>query len=705
MANMAPAAWVLAAPNASAEEGSLVRLFRNTHPDANNPNYDFGPVDSGAFIEHMQLVLKRSPALEAAVEAQIDALHEPRSPLYHQWLTASQFGSQYGVPDADVARVSAWLLSHGFRVDSVPVSRMFIEFSGTAGQIAKAFHTEIHRLRVRGKWHVANVIDPSIPAAIADRVVGIHALHDFMPHPLYRRRGAAKRDHTTGAWSLPGTSPHFTFAPLGATFYGVAPADFATIYDLNPLFAEGNRGAGQEIAVVEDTNLKNPSDVATFRSAFGLSTFAGTFAQVTPAGSTACDNAGVNDDEGEAALDAEWAGAAAPDAAIEIASCADAPTVFGGLIAIQNLINGASPPQIISVSYGECEADNGASANQSYVNAYQQAAAEGISVFVSAGDAGAAECDIRDAVATHGIAANGMASTPYNVAVGGTDFMDAYNSASSGPPLAAYWNSTNAANFGSALSYIPEIPWNDSCASQLIYGLHAFALPYGIAGFCSSTLAQEDAYVNTASGTGAPSAYSPQPAWQTGAVGLPTKSGGPRYLPDVSLFAGNGVWGHFYVYCMTDAAEGGAPCNYTNNADIEALAAGGTSFSAPALAGIQALVDQHAGGAQGNPNATYYKLAAAEYGVEGSSRCNSSEGAPTSPVLPDPTCIFHDITQGDGDIPCTGTADCFGSSSSTINGALSTSSASLAPAYPAATGWDFATGLGSIDAYNLVTRW
>ena len=176
--------------------------------------------------------------------------------------------------------------------------------------------------------------------------------------------------------------------------------NLATIYNLNPAFAAGYTGAGQTVAVIEDTNLKNASDVATFRSSFGLSGYTGTFSQVNPTGSATCNSPGINGAEGEAALDAEWAGAAAPNAAIVLESCADTATVFGGLIAVQNLINGTSPPPIMSISYGECEPENGAAANASYVSAYQQAASEGVSVFVSAGDSGAASCDQDQTSAT-----------------------------------------------------------------------------------------------------------------------------------------------------------------------------------------------------------------------------------------------------------------------------------------------------------------
>jgi len=756
--------------------GPLITLPGNTHPSA-TPGHLLGPVDDGLFLEHMQLVLRRSPEQEAALEAQIDALHDKTSPQFHQWLTIDQFASQYGVAQADIDVVTGWLRAHGLRVDSVPPSRMFIEFSGTAAQISEAFHTEIDHLVVDGVPHFANVRDPQIPAELAKAVVGVHALHDFMPHPMRKDRGQARRDHVTGAWSLVKPSPDFSIGPYGGecaqnsdctsgtcntvtgvctctannqctatlsgaaascnvasktcvqcqsnadcfgpstcntatkvceqTFYALGPADFATIYNLNPLFAAGTTGAGETVVVIEDTLIKNPADVTTFRTAFGLTGYGGTFSQMTATGTTACANSGVNGAESEAALDAEWAGASAPGAAIVLASCRDSATMFGGLIALENLINGANPPAVVSISYGECEAFNGAAANASYVNAYQQAVARGVSVFVSSGDEGAASCDANASVATHGIAVSGFASTPYNVAVGGTDFMDYRDSQFGGPPVTTYWNAGNTASFGSALSYVPEIPWNDSCASQLVYSTPSIALgtytqSYGASGFCNSAIGKAD-FRTTASGSGGPSNYSAQPSWQTGVVGLPSKSGGRRVLPDVSLFAANGVFGHFLVACMSDAAEGGGPCTFGSDADTLLQAGGGTSFAAPAMAGIQALIDQKMGAAQGNPNYTYYKLAAAEQGARGTTRCNSTGGTEAAPLLPDPGCIFNDVTQGDIDLNCTG-ANCFGAAGAN-QGALSTSTTTYAPAYAAGTGWDYATGLGSVNATNLVNAW
>jgi subtilase family serine protease len=187
-------------------------------------------------------------------------------------------------------------------------------------------------------------------------------------------------------------------------------------------------------------------------------------------------------------------------------------------------------------------------------------------------------------------------------------------------------------------------------------------------------------------------------------AGLPND--GVRDIPDVSLFAANGLWGHYYVFCWTDIANGGAPCL---GAPSGWAGAGGTSFAAPILAGIQALVNQKQGSAQGNPNYVYYKLAAQEYGAQGSSTCDSSNG-PSSTASS--SCIFHDVTSGDIEVNCAGSANCYGYVANqrgrlfgTPDGALSVLKTSLEPAFAAATGWDFATGIGTVDAYNLVMNW
>ncbi|MEI9988009.1 MAG: S53 family peptidase [Aliidongia sp.] len=671
------------------DERQTVELTGNLRPEATVQN-DRGLVADSLTLDHMQLLLKRPAETEAALVQFIDLLHNPGSPYFHRWLTAEEFGADFGPAAGDIQAVRTWLEAHGFTVNGVQTSGMVVDFSGTAGQIREAFRSEIHRLDVGGVPHIANMSDPRIPAALAPVVKGVVSLHDFRPHTNYRPRS------------------EYTFSSGGSTFQALVPADLATIYNLNPLFTAGISGQGQTVVVIEDTNVFSTADWTTFRSTFGLSGFtSGSFTQVHPApptGPNNCTNPGVvAGNEGEAELDAEWASASAPSAAIELASCKDTSTTFGGLIALQNLVNAGSPPAIVSISYGECEAENGATANAAFNSVYQQAVTLGVSVFVSAGDEGAASCDADQTKATHGIGVSGFASTPYNVAVGGTDFSDTFSGTQQ---HLLERDQHRDLRLGEIL--YPGDSWNDSCASVLIATTEGFSTTYGTSGFCNSTTGRAD-FLTTASGSGGPSGCATgtpstsgvvsgscagyaKPSWQS-LVGVPAD--GVRDLPDVSLFAANGVWGHYYVYCDSDTHDGGAVCT---GAPSGWSGAGGTSFSSPILAGIQALVNQKTGARQGNPNPVYYALAAAEYGSGGSSSCNSSNGNTVGS-----SCIFYDVTLGDMDVNCTGTHSCYRPSGT--NGVLSTSTSSYLKAYGTGTGWDFATGIGTLNAANLVNNW
>lgn len=667
-------------------ESRLVTLAGNTRPEANAKN-DLGPLADDTAVGHMMLQLKRASESEQAVRQLIAELHDPRSPSFHHWLTAADFGNEYGAADSDIETITAWLESHGFVINSVYPSRLLIDFSGNAGQVRDAFHSTIHRVRVNGVEHIANFSDPQIPAALAPAISGVLSLNDFRPHKM--------------------SLPKYTFNYQGQTFYAVVPADLATIYDFNPLFSKGTTGAGQTIVVLEDTDLYSNDDWTTFRKTFGLSQYtSGSIAALHPAppsGANNCDAPGVNSDDVEAILDAEWASAAAPGAAVVVAACGEINSITSGLmIAMENLVNSSKPPAILSLSYGICEAFNGASLNASINSLYQQAVAEGISVFVAAGDEGAASCDSGGTNATHGIGVSGFASTQYNVAVGGTDFSDVFNNTAS-----TYWSKTNSANYGSALSYIPEIPWNDSCAGSLITSFLGYPTPYGPDGLCASSTAIQMGLLGVIAGSGGPSncatgvpatsgvsngscqGYA-KPAWQIGLSGIPNDS--LRDIPDVSMFASNGFWTHYAVICFTDPSNGGLPCT---GAPSTWAGVGGTSLATPIMAGIQALVNETTGSSQGNPNYVYYALAA---GTAGSS-------------------VFHSITSGDITVNCGGNLNCYGSLGTTdygrngrtfgttYGGALSVYNTQFTPAYAAAPSWNLATGIGSVDAYQLVTNW
>jgi subtilase family serine protease len=671
---------------AAVSDAHTVSLSGNTRPEVTTAK-DLGPVADSMALTHMQLLLRRPPATEAAFTSLIDDLHNPHAPSFHHWLTAAQVGAGFGPNPADIEAVVTWLQGHGFTVGAVPPSRMMIDFSGTAGQVREAFGTAIHALDVKGVRHIANMTDPKVPAALAGVVQGVVSLHDFRPHPLYKPR------------------PSYTFGTSSKT-YAVAPADLATIYNLTPLFTAGITGTGQTVVLIEDTNVYNTANWKTFRKTFGLSKYTGgKLTQVHPApvkGGSNCGNPGVlPGNEVEATLDVEWASAAAPNATMELASCTDTETTFGGLIAVQNLIDATTPPTIISISYGECEPYNGAAANAAYNTTYEQAVSEGVSVFVASGDSAAASCDDGNTAATHGITVSAFTSTPYNVSVGGTDFGDFFAN-----DISTYWASTNSKTYGSALSYIPEIPWNDSCAGALVTAYLGESEPYGSSGTCNNS--NYSGLVDTIGGSGGPSGCATgapsvagvvsgtckgyaKPSWQS-IVGNPSDK--VRDIPDVALFASNGFLSHYYIFCDTDGSDGvscsGKPDTWSG--------AGGTSFASPIMAAIQALVNEKQGGAQGNPNTVYYALAKTEYGKSGSTNCNSTLGNGVAS-----TCIFYDVTKGDMDLPCEGKYDCYLPSGT--YGVLSTSTKKDAIAYGTGVGWDFSTGIGSVNATNLVNNW
>jgi subtilase family serine protease len=665
------------------DESQLVRLAHNTRPEANAKN-DRGAEPDGFLMDHMLLQLKRDPQVEREFAAYIETLTDKSSPNFRHWMMADEQGEKYGLDQQDIDTVTAWLQTHGFTVGYVYPNRMVIDFSGTAGQIREAFHTEIHQLEVRGESHYANMSDPKIPAALAPAIEGIVSMNNFKPHPMIERRQPAE----------------YTFAGCGGDCFAMVPADFQTVYNVTPLLKAGLTGKGMTVVVVEDTNSFS-NDWATYQSTFGLKSYGGTLTTVHPDKNGNCTNPGVNGADVEADLDVEMVTAIAPAAHVELASCTDTAT-FGGLLAIENLISAGSPPPIISMSYGVCEVVSGAAQNAAFNTAFQSAAAAGVSMFVSAGDNGSSLCardfSVGNTKAVSGIGVTGWGESIYNVAVGGTDFEDVYNANEGGKPLSTYWNSTNTSTFGSAKSYIPEIPWNGSCAGYLLYHIEGFTSPFGASGFCNSTTGQN--FLSTGAGSGGPSncakgagnsslatvedtsctGYA-KPTWQQGIFGNPAD--GVRDVPDVSLFASAGSpWSHYIVECFSDVSNGGTPCT---GAPSGWFGVGGTSASAPMLAAMQAIVDEKWNIRAGNPNPTYYAIAKTEFGAAGNKNCYSINQ--TSAAT---TCTFYDITQGDNDVDCVynGTAflaDCH--ATATTVGALGTQAISSLTLKAGGTGY------------------
>ncbi|WP_109125271.1 protease pro-enzyme activation domain-containing protein [Dyella sp. C11] len=666
---------------------------------------DAGALPSTQTLRNVTVLLKRSDAKQTEFNAYIQALTNPSSPYFHHWLTPAQIGDMFGPAQADIGQVKNWLQGQGLRVTSVSPTGMMIHFSGTSAAISGAFHTSLHRYVVNGEVHFSNSGPLQLPAALATVVAGVSSLNNFFPKPQHVDVATVMKDKKTGRWSkVTSTNASHQFTVPGGTLdpnitYDVAPQDFNAIYNVAPLWNQSTpvRGAGQTVAVLERTDVL-PADVRTFRSAFLPANALGNVSYIHPlqgAGDASCPDPGLNGDEGEAALDTEWAGAAAPDANIVFASCDDSQSpTFGPFTAAENLLSGYSGtiPSVFSLSYGECEVDgllDGTVLNAAEL--WQQAAAQGVTVFVSSGDSGSAGCNDNQAAANFGISVNGMASTPFNVAVGGTDFNDFSN-------YSRYWTSTNLALGQSAVGYIPEMTWNDSCASSVVVGVLGYT--DGVQA-CNSAVGQQ--LLTTRGGSGGPSSYWNLPLAQVGVYGATDE--GTRTLPDVSLFAANGLFGHALVFCMSDATQSGTPCVYSNPDNVLYNSAGGTSFAAPAMAGVQALINQATGQSNGNMLPVLYNLGTKQYGTIGApntaliSACNSSNGTAVSSA-----CVFNNVTVGNNDAPCYGgTSDCFNSRSAQPFGVLSAGGFdSLDPAWNATPGYSMATGLGSVNVANLV---
>jgi subtilase family serine protease len=684
--------------SAAVDNTKLTMLRGNTHPLA-RAEFDRGPAPASLPMDHMLLVLTRSPQQEAALETLMAQQQDRTSPNYHKWLTPEQFGQQFGPSDQDIQTITSWLQSQGFQVNQVANGRTTIDFSGTAGAVQQAFHTAIHSyVLANGEQHWANSSDPQIPVALAPVVAGVNSMNNFRRRPMSHSVGVFRRTNADG--KVTRISPQFTYAPPGGgcnsngDCYAVTPGDFAKIYNV----PSSVTGTGQVIGIVSDSDI-NATDLANFRSIFGLP--AANFQQIetTPASDPGIQAAV---DEGEAVLDAEWSGAVAPGAQIDLVVSPTTNTTFGGDTSAQYIINN-NLATILGYSYGTCELDLGTAGNMFYQQLWSQAASQGITVVVATGDNGSAACEnpnpndlVTAQPATTGLAVNGISSTPYNIAVGGTDFNDAFNPAT-------YWSTTNSGAGASVVSYIPEVAYNDSCTNPIlasVSGLSSvaetncnnaalidfsgenFIASFGGGGGASNCTTSSTTATTLGPVSSCGGGYA-KPTWQTG-PGVP--SDGKRDVPDVSLFAGDGSIQNFYIVCQSDQV-GNAGCNL-NSPYQDFVGEGGTSVSTEAFAGVMALINQKNGYTKGsgNFNATLYALAA----EQNDANCNAS-GTPAS------SCIFNDVTSGTIAMPCAkGSPNCTVTFSSDTIGVLS--------GYSAGTGYDLATGLGSMNVGNLVNN-
>jgi len=550
-----------------------------------NPRIDkvtsSGPVEDTMSVSGMSFRFRPTERQSAELERLLEDQQDPNSPLYHAWLTPEEYGERFGLSQEDFDKVADWVASQGFQVDFAAKSRTHITFSGTAAQVRKAFGTDLHHYQINGRTHYANTQEISIPAQLEPLVYSLIGLDDF---------------------------PNVNKLPLrpqvssGDGSHAITPGDLAVIYNLAPLFKKGITGTGQRIAVAGESAI-NLQDIRDFRMLAGLPSSEPKVLLIP--GSA---DPGFNDSEGEALLDVEYAGGGAPGATIVYVYAK------GVIQALQYAVEQNVAP-VLSLSFGICEIDR-QSGWSWYKNLAQQAVAQGITWVASTGDTGAAACENqnKDQIGISGVAINTPASVPEVTAVGGTTFAEG---------TGKYWSSTNQADLTSALSYIPEVGWNDTAPGTFLN-----------------------------SGGGGISSVFTRPAWQTG-PGVPNDNA--RHTPDVA-FTASGVHDP-YLIVQTGTI----------------VPTGGTSAGTPFFAGILALLNQYVvdSGVQarpglGNINPRLYQLAQTTRGV------------------------FHDITAGNNIVPCkTGTPDC-------TTGKYG---------YNAGPGYDHVTGLGSIDAANLLENW
>ena len=582
---------------------------RRVHPLA-RPELDRGPLDPAKPMVNLSMVFKLSPEQLADREALKAAQLEPGSPSYHRWLTPEQYAARFGAKPADIERARTWLASQGLEVHEASPLGTRVTFSGSVASVQSALRAPMRRYEVAGEMHYAMSAPPRVPAELADAVLDVTNTHDFFPRPSSPSTSRTP-DYTTGAKT------------------GFSPIDWANVYDVARAYSPGIGGraidgTGVTIAVVGLASIAQ-SDIDAWRTRFSLPSSAVTQTLVPNTGSA---QAGSGGSGFQGVLDVEWAGGIAKGALLDY--------VFNGAndgnvddATYYAIDNNLAP--VISTSWGGCDGtylQSGMTAgDQNVIDVFGSAAnVLGITLVAAAGDSGATGCIDTG---LPGLYVGTPAAFPGVTAVGGTQFPT--GSLTGSPYFTAY--------------SAQETTWNEAHVGT--------GTP------------------NIAAGGGGISVLFSRPSYQSGVptcamVGSFPISGvtaaNMRQVPDVAFTSGS-VSNPLFMECTVDSAT--QDCSATGG-NPTMNPAGGTSFAAPAFAGVVALMEQLAGGRLGNINPMLYTVSAA---------------APTA---------FHDITTGNNEISCASPADP-GCGGGNLYG------------YAATAGYDCATGLGSLDAYNFLS--
>jgi hypothetical protein len=629
----------------------FARLPKSLHPYA-KPELDAGRVEGDRRIDNLSMFFKLSSDQRTERDALVAAQVDPKSPSYRQWLTPEQYAARFGADPADLSRASAWLRSQGLDVFHTSRLGTRVQFGGKVSDLEAAFQTEFHYFMVNGEQHYAMAVAPALPQPLADVVLGLHNTHDFYPHPISGALNQIRKAKQTN----PRYDLTFDAGPDAGPDAGsidlLGPPDWAAAYDVARLYSPGIGGTkldgtGITIGIVGTAEIA-PSDINAFRTKFGLTPFTTTTGGTGPTftmtlvPNTGAAGAGRFGNGIEAILDTEWSGGIARGASVNFVYVGSTDRDVDD--ATFYLIEENLTP-VVSESFGGCE--EGSLPSDADVLEENGTAANllGITYMAAAGDDGAEDCG--GGPGGNALYVDMPGSFPGVTSVGGTQFP---------PPVG--WSA-----MGNLTAYPPlEAVWNESNDPYSMFGI--------------------------ASGGGGISSVFPRPDYQgsvktcipVGNLPFPAANASKmRQVPDLALSASVETPGIF-IECTFNST--GSDCSSTGGAP-QGLPIGGTSASSPSFAGVVAILNQAVGTRLGNINPLLYALNAAQLA--------------DSP--------FHDITSGNNEIACgpggvTGDAGGPGDAGWPPEAGCGTGGLN---GFAAIAGYDCASGIGSIDGYNLVS--
>lgn len=542
--------WCARAQTGSFDDADFRPLPNHVPSWANTQNL-FGAVPAEQAMEPMTLVLARHAEKEQAFEKLLSDQQDPASPEFHHWLTPSQIGERFGLSNDEIEALTGWLESRGLHVDWVAPARNFIGFSGSAGDVQRAFRVELNYYDDEGKRKIAANSAPLLPLEFLPIVKAIHGLYTIENRPMSR--------------ALPeqSASPNLK-ASNGDHF--LMQSDFNAIYHVTNF---GSTQIPVKVGIVGRSRI-DLADLANFRNLGGYAlnpivVVPKRFGGIDPGPPrTSPPPMGVSiGDQVEATLDVERAGSFEGVQALLVVTTA----IHGDIGAdAQYLVQtDPVPAPIMNVSFGECESKAGKPGVDYWDTLFQQATAEGISVFVASGDSGASGCDRNFSAPPLNPLPNSpnyICSSSYVTCVGGTELND-FN-------CTYCWDAG-----GDATGGILEGAWNEPL--------------------------NENSETEVASSGGGVSKFIPTPVWQAG-LGVPAARSG-RYTPDVAFSAAQH---DSYFGCM---AAAGGNCVLLTGGAFQFVGFAGTSAAAPDMAGITAVLVWESGSPQGSLNRTLYSFA------------------------------------------------------------------------------------------------